>query len=163
MHHVQTLDNSDYEGLSSSDSPDCFGRSIAQNAYAALHYRHHIGLPLRTYLLDRKINCAKKLLQQWEIVTEACYLSGSNDYANFIQSFKQSVGISPVKYKRGSSTQFLISQCVISSHVNISVICNLLNTVDRQSTGDCKKKTTPCMFLISPSSYPAVSVFPDNL
>lgn len=146
-----------YEGLSSSDSPDCFGPSIVQNAYAALlllfinrqfqntpsfyqntmppyitgtmqyiethlnepirlsvlakrfsisegylssQFKHHTGLTLRAYLLDRKINSAKRLLQQGVSVTEACYQSGFNDYANFIRSFKKTVGISPGKYKK---------------------------------------------------------------
>jgi len=109
-----------YEGLSSSDIPDCFGNTITRNAYAALlllfvnrqfqnspshhldtmppyiagtmqyiennldkplclsvlakqfhisegylssQFKHHTGLTLRTYLLDRKINFAKKILQ----------------------------------------------------------------------------------------------------
>ena len=146
-----------YRGLSASDSPDCFGRSIVQNAYASLlllfvnqqfhnapssyqntmpqyitgtmqyiethlnqpvrlsvlakrfsvsesylssQFKHHTGLTLRAYLLDRKVNSAKKLLQEGLSVTEACYQSGFNDYANFIRSFKQLVGISPGKYRR---------------------------------------------------------------
>lgn len=150
-----------YEGLSSSDSPNCFGPSIVQNAYASLlllfvnrqfkatpslykntmpayitgtmqyiethldepiclsvlakrfsisegylssQFKHHTGLTLRSYLLDRKINCAKKLLQQGASVTDACYLSGFNDYSNFIRSFKQEVGLSPGKYRKEFAT-----------------------------------------------------------
>ena len=33
-------------------------------------------------------------------VTDACYLSGINDYANFIRSFKQAIAVSPGKYRK---------------------------------------------------------------
>lgn len=69
-------------------------------SYLSTQFKYHTGLTLRTYLLDRKINCAKNLLQQGYNVTDACYLSGFNDYANFIRSFKQMVGVTPGKYKK---------------------------------------------------------------
>lgn len=150
-----------YEGLSSSASPEQFGHSILQNAYASLlllfvnrqflnnppectnsmpsyitgtmqyienhlaeplclsvlaqqfhisegylsaQFKHHTGLTLRSYLLDCKITHAKKLLQQGTNVTDTCFLSGFNDYANFIRSFKQVVGISPGKYLRSMNS-----------------------------------------------------------
>ena len=145
-----------YEGLEASAAPDCFGRTVIQNAYASLlllflnrqyqtdptsykntmpayitgamqyidshleeplrlsvlakefhisesylsaQFKHHTGLTLRAYLLDRKINLAKQLLQEGAGVTEACYHSGFNDYANFIRSFKKVTGVSPGKYR----------------------------------------------------------------
>lgn len=68
--------------------------------YLSSQFKYHTGLTLRAYLLDRKINSAKKFLQEGKSVTDACYLSGFNDYANFIRSFKQEVGISPGKYRQ---------------------------------------------------------------
>lgn len=145
-----------YHGLESAAAPDCFGRTVVQNAYASLlllflnrqyqtdpssykntmpsfitgtmqyidthpdeplrlsflakefhvsesylsaQFKHHTGLTLRTYLLDRKISLAKALLQEGASVTEACYRSGFNDYANFIRSFKKVTGVSPGKYR----------------------------------------------------------------
>jgi len=145
-----------YEGLLSSEAPDCYGPSVVQNAYTSLillflnrqfqadpssykntmpayitgtmqyidshldeplrlsvlarqfhvsesylstQFKHHTGLTLRAYLLDRKINSAKNLLQEGASVTEACYRSGFNDYANFIRSFKKATGISPGKFR----------------------------------------------------------------
>lgn len=75
-------------------------RLSVSEGYLSSQFKHHTGLTLRSYLLDRKINSAKKLLQQGVSVTDTCYLSGFNDYANFIRSFKQVVGISPGKYKK---------------------------------------------------------------
>ncbi len=72
---------------------------ISEN-YLCTQFKQHTGLTLRTYLLDRKIQRAKTLLQQGANVTDACYQSGFNDYANFIRSFKKVVGTSPGKYKK---------------------------------------------------------------
>lgn len=68
-------------------------------SYLSTQFKLHTGLTLRAYLLDRKINCAKLLLRQGASVTEACYGSGFNDYANFIRSFKKFTGVSPGKFR----------------------------------------------------------------
>lgn len=68
-------------------------------SYLSTQFKHHTGLTLRTYLLYRKINFAKRLLQEGASVTDACYRSGFNDYANFIRSFKKVTGVSPGKYQ----------------------------------------------------------------
>lgn len=68
-------------------------------SYLSSQFKLHTGMTLRSYLLDRKVNCAKLLLQKGASVTEACYGSGFNDYANFIRSFKRLTGISPGKYQ----------------------------------------------------------------
>ena len=67
--------------------------------YLSAQFKHHTGLTLRAYLLDRKINYAKLLLQEGASVTDACYRSGFNDYANFIRSFKKATGVSPGKFR----------------------------------------------------------------
>ena len=41
--------------------------------YLSAQFKKHTGLTIRSYLLDRKINYAKMLLQQGANVTEACY------------------------------------------------------------------------------------------
>lgn len=71
---------------------------ISEN-YLSAQFKHHTGLTLRAYLLDRKINYAKLLLQEGASVTDACYRSGFNDYANFIRSFKKATGVSPGKFR----------------------------------------------------------------
>lgn len=63
-------------------------------------FKKHIGLTLREYLLERKLVNAKVMLNRGASVTEACYSSGFNDYANFIRSFKKKEGVSPGKYRK---------------------------------------------------------------
>jgi YesN/AraC family two-component response regulator len=69
-------------------------------AYISHIFKHHTGLTLRSYILEKRITLAKRLLSQGKNVSEACYMSGFMDYANFIRSFTKSVGISPGKYKQ---------------------------------------------------------------
>ncbi len=62
-------------------------------------FKKHTGLTLREYILDCRIEHAKKMLLAGHSVSEACYASGFHDYANFIRSFKKVVGLAPGKYK----------------------------------------------------------------
>ncbi len=68
--------------------------------YISRQFRDYTGLTIRTYILDKRIALAKKLLGGDCNVSEACWRSGFNDYANFLRSFKKYAGISPGKYKR---------------------------------------------------------------
>jgi AraC-like DNA-binding protein len=69
-------------------------------SYLSQEFKKHTGITLRAFLLDRKLARAKSLLLEGKNVTEACYLSGFNDYANFIRSFTKAEGIPPGKYKK---------------------------------------------------------------
>lgn len=70
--------------------------------YISSQFKQHTGLTLRTYILDQRIAYAKKLLQSGANVSEACYRSGFSDYANFIRTFTNLVGVSPGKFARES-------------------------------------------------------------
>ncbi len=72
--------------------------------YISRQFKHHTGLTLREYILDRRIEEAKRLLSNGENVSEACCESGFSNYSNFIRSFTKLVGISPGKYMRLSKT-----------------------------------------------------------
>lgn len=69
-------------------------------SYLSQEFKKHTGITLRAFLLDRKISRAKSLLSEGKNVTETCYLSGFNDYANFIRSFTKAEGLSPGKYRK---------------------------------------------------------------
>lgn len=68
--------------------------------YLSRLFKKHVGLSLREYILDQRIDFAKQLLSAGCSVSEACYTSGFYDYSNFIRSFTKIVGISPGKYKK---------------------------------------------------------------
>lgn len=70
--------------------------------YISRRFKKYTGLTIRTYILDQRIALAKKLLNNGCNVSEACYQSGFSDYANFIRSFTNFVGVSPGKYAKQS-------------------------------------------------------------
>jgi len=69
-------------------------------SYLTSMFKKSTGASLQEYILSKKISKAKMLLSQGYNVTEACYMSGFNDYCHFITIFKKTVGITPLKYRK---------------------------------------------------------------
>lgn len=72
------------------------------SSYLSTQFKNHTGLSLRQFILEKKLEQAKKLLYSGNSVTEACFLSGFNDYANFLRTFKNYTGITPGKYRKST-------------------------------------------------------------
>lgn len=79
---------------------DLSGHFYRSATYISRLFKKHTGLTLREYILDCRIEHAKKMLCAGHSVSEACYESGFHDYANFIRSFKKVVGVAPGKYRK---------------------------------------------------------------
>lgn len=79
-----------------------FKRFYFNSRYISRLFSEYTGITMRTYIVDRRIALAKRLLSEGRSVSEACCQSGFNDYANFLRSFKKYAGISPGRYKRGT-------------------------------------------------------------
>ena len=78
---------------------------IAQNSYVSVNqlctlFQTYLSTTVIKYLTSKRITNAKKLLLDGKSVTETAFSCGFNDYANFIRTFKQAVGISPGKYAK---------------------------------------------------------------
>lgn len=87
------------DNLTSTISLDILSKQFNFNGiYLSSLFKQYTGLSLRTYILDQKIELAKKNLRLGCNVTEACRLAGFNDYSNFIRSFTKVTGISPGHY-----------------------------------------------------------------
>lgn len=71
-------------------------------------FKAETGITLNNYIILRKIAEAKKLLYLGHSVKETCVLSGFNDYANFIRTFKRIEGCSPGSFeiRKASSEVF---------------------------------------------------------
>lgn len=65
-------------------------------------FKHQTGGTVYRYILLKRVAQAKQLLSTGHSVSDACHLSGFNDYANFIRTFKNITNISPGQY--GKST-----------------------------------------------------------
>ncbi|MBO5239929.1 MAG: helix-turn-helix domain-containing protein [Clostridia bacterium] len=77
---------------------------IAKCAYISVNqlcrlFNQYCSTTVTKYLISKRITEAKKLLADGKSVTEVAFACGFNDYANFIRTFKNAVGISPGKYK----------------------------------------------------------------
>ena len=77
--------------------------SIAGELYISVNqlcriFKKNLGTTVTKYIAGKRISEAKKLLKNGHSVSDTAMLCGYHDYANFIRSFKNSVGVSPGKY-----------------------------------------------------------------
>jgi len=76
------------------------GEFFVSESYLCRIFKLETGTTMNKYLNSRRISIAKALLKNGASATEACAESGFNDYANFVKTFKKSVGIPPKQYAR---------------------------------------------------------------
>lgn len=89
------------EHLTEELTLDMIGDYFSTNkSYLSRQFKNETGSTIYNYILLRRISLAKQLLAEGRNVSEACSLSGFNDYSNFIRTFKQVTGYSPTKYNR---------------------------------------------------------------
>ena len=79
-------------------------QDIAKNSFLSTNklcalFKQHLSTTVIKYLTGKRISHAKKLLCEGKSVTETAFECGFNDYANFIRTFKNSVGVPPGKYR----------------------------------------------------------------
>ncbi len=84
-------------------SEDLTLEKIAKNSFISVNklgklFKTHLGTTVTKYIISRRITEAKKYLKNGKSVSETSELCGFGDYANFIRTFKNIVGISPGKY-----------------------------------------------------------------
>lgn len=68
--------------------------------YLSRKFKEYMGISIRQYIVQKKVTGACSLLQSGENVTNACYNSGFNDYANFMRTFKKVTGMTPGEYAK---------------------------------------------------------------
>ncbi len=74
---------------------DIASKMYMNEDYANRLFKEETGITLKKYLTMRKIAEAKKYIYLKKSVKEACFLSGFNDYANFLRTFKKYEGYTP--------------------------------------------------------------------
>ena len=77
---------------------------IAQQAclspeYFCSQFKQLTGMTYLQYLNQRKVNCAKMLLESGLSVTETCFSAGFGSLSGFLYTFRQTTGMSPSAYK----------------------------------------------------------------
>lgn len=69
-------------------------------AYISAQFSKQMGLPLKQFIVTKKIALAKQLLDESCSVTQVCERCGFGDYSNFIRTFTKTVGISPLQWRK---------------------------------------------------------------
>ena len=73
-------------------------------AYISAQFSKQMGLPLKQFIITKKIARAKQLLAESLSVTQVYERCGFGDYSNFIRTFKKTVGVSPLQWQKWNQT-----------------------------------------------------------
>lgn len=73
-------------------------------AYISAQFSKQMGLPLKQFVITKKIALAKQLLAESLSVTQVYERCGFGDYSNFIRTFKKTVGVSPLQWQKWNQT-----------------------------------------------------------
>lgn len=71
---------------------------VSKYHYSRL-FQKNVGIGFKEYVIKKRIQRAKLLLEQGEAVTETCYSVGYGDLTHFSRIFKRLVGVNPSVYK----------------------------------------------------------------
>ena len=79
-----------------------FGKQFhLSEKYISRYFKEHFHITLSQYVAYLRLEYAKQLLQDTDIsVTEAAMRSGYQNISYFIRSFKETYGVSPLKYRK---------------------------------------------------------------
>ena len=69
-------------------------------------FKNVLGITTKKYIIHRKVERAKQLLQEGDNVKTVAEKCGFNDYTNFIRIFSGEVGMPPKKFQMVSKTSF---------------------------------------------------------
>ena len=81
--------------------------------YICSQFVRQTGITLKQYILTKKLTLAKQFLENGLSVTETAEACGFNDYTNFIRTFKNHVGCSPAKWRKGYYICSNLAECHI--------------------------------------------------
>jgi len=73
-------------------------RFFMDKFYLCRMFKKYTGYSLHKYIVLKRIFLSKSLLHKGISVTNACHMSGFNDYSNFVKTFKKVSGLSPLQY-----------------------------------------------------------------
>lgn len=75
-------------------------QAFSLNKYYLCHiFKKETGATIFRFILLKRVSLSRVLLAEGKNVTEACFLSGFRNYANFITTFRKCSGCTPKKYK----------------------------------------------------------------
>lgn len=85
---------------------DLSGQFHLSEKYLSRYFKEHFQLTFTSYTNHLRLTCARRLLENTKLpVTEIALRSGFPNVSYFIRVFKDSYGISPLKYRKASFPQ----------------------------------------------------------
>ncbi len=95
-----------HEHLTEDLSINTLAQTFHRNGqYMSRRFRDCMGIPLQQYILHKRVDLARKYLEEGYPLTNACTNSGFHDYANFCKLFTKYVGMAPKQYQLTSITK----------------------------------------------------------
>lgn len=73
--------------------------------YLSRRFRECMGVPLQQYILHKRVDLARKYLEDGVALYQVCMDSGFHDYANFSKLFTKYVGMAPKQYQMQAMAQ----------------------------------------------------------
>lgn len=66
-------------------------------------FKNHLNITPHKYIVMKKLSIAKELLSSGSSIYEACFLSGFDDYSNFITAFRKHFGVTPKNHQKSNT------------------------------------------------------------
>lgn len=67
--------------------------------YLTRIFKAYTGIPIRQYLIEKRLSFAKQLLREGKPPMDVCFLCGFNNYSNFSRTFSRHLKLSPKQYQ----------------------------------------------------------------
>lgn len=100
-HRAQAIMSYIDKNLTDPMTLDSISQALSLDKYYLSHlFKSETESSIFQYIVVKRVALAKELLSQGHTVSEACHLSGFNDYSNFIRTFRQTTGYTPGQFKR---------------------------------------------------------------
>ncbi|WP_077612535.1 AraC family transcriptional regulator [Clostridium sp. Marseille-P2415] len=100
-HRAQAIMSYIDKNLTNPMTLDTISQALSLDKYYLSHlFKSETESSIFQYIVVKRVALAKELLSQGHTVSEACHLSGFNDYSNFIRTFRQTTGYTPGQFKR---------------------------------------------------------------
>lgn len=82
--------------------------NIAELSHYSASYIHrlfkkHLNITPHKYVIMKKLSLAKELLSNGATISNACFNSGFDDYANFITAFRKHFGVTPKNHQKANT------------------------------------------------------------
>ena len=74
-------------------------KAYVSKCYYSRIFQKYVGKGFKEYVIDKRIQKAKLLLQKGNSVTDVCFSIGYSDLTHFARIFKRIVGVNPSIYK----------------------------------------------------------------